>query len=106
MLHITVYCISAQTVSCTICTQIHFIQKAEPKKHEFHTKTKTSYELYEWGELGRRTPETDSSSPWGSIEPSLRTTVIDCYYRAIIFPLGTVVERPINIQLVRAFIQN
>ena len=33
--------------------------------------------FYKWGEPNRRTPETDSPNPWGSIEPSLRTTALD-----------------------------
>jgi len=53
---ITIYCIIAQT--------------GQPVHHE----------SYKWGEPNRRTPQTDSPSPWGSIKPRSRASGEDSWF--------------------------
>ena len=71
--HGTIYCNSAQTVPCIICTQNHFVHRIQPANHDCHTNTK---HYMKGGEPSRRSPETDSLSPWYSIEPRLKTTAL------------------------------
>ena len=57
----------------------HCVQRTKPTKHEFQNKkigiVENSLRILDLC----RTPESDSTNPWGSIEPRLTTTDLKSY---------------------------